>query len=309
MSYTSRVWWRKCQRSLRCGLRCCRTRPRNHPATIMCKISPCHEKHDHAGDWTGRRSHGCEPRRKHERCPKRSPKLSALLGWLYRDTLLDKGIRGVSPIRRKQSAQDSRTSASHLASRSNRRQPSWCGASRRRCCLQLSLEAGSSLVKWYFKVAYWHNIKAFHWNLSWSQSEARNCISILVPTKDALDHVLNSHQLLRVLRIGAWVWRMVGKSVWTTHRTFQKRIPQDNWKRDSPVAWVRRSSAWCRSHVKQRCLELPWRWHRFACADAEFNATHQPKLFAWTTSAPITQQRYEEAGKWSVKCKEAMWKR
>lgn len=42
----------------------------------------------------------------------------------------------------------------------------------------------------------------------------REIVSLsVVPTKDALDHVLNSHQLLRILRIDAWVWRMVGKSV------------------------------------------------------------------------------------------------
>lgn len=30
-----------------------------------------------------------------------------------------------------------------------------------------------------------------------------------IPVHDALDHVLNSHQLPRFLRIGAWVWRFI----------------------------------------------------------------------------------------------------
>ena len=119
-----------------------------------------------AGRWT----HGREPCNKCASSLEPSTTRSSLLAGLSCGALLDQGSGGVSKICLKQSAQDSATQTSQVASCPNWRQSSRPGESWGRCSEQPPLETQSRLAQCSFKLATCHYTKTYSGNHGRSQS-------------------------------------------------------------------------------------------------------------------------------------------
>ena len=102
---------------------------------------------------------------------------------------------------------------------------------------------------------------------------------------------------------------MVGRSIWTTHRALQECMPQDNRECDSPVAWDRRSSAWCRSGIKQSCLELSSRYIQLPVLTPNAMLHINPSYLPESPARQFPDKDLRKRAKFLLKCREAMWKR